>query len=529
MPMELFRRSYHAISPPLTEYIHKNDLEGLERKLKNGADPNAVSTRNYWEDEAMPPLVYAKNNNNLEAIKILAKYGAKATPEIFSWIRPEDIAIFQFIFDSGVADDIDFNADKRDLVFQWTKSLLVVNRQKEIDAISSCIALLLQHGASPNNLGNEGLMKRKTALDLLAQPELNEVDVSGLVKIMKANGALTYDELVKVHPEYPHLEINGDVHPIFKNVVRNIEKQYPQLYISTKYPGLDCPVLVIDKKEEVIKGQRPQYLIRSEAVVHRRESPTSWRLKGEHFDIPAGYRIVLTPPGVKLPSRLVDGIPSACFIHEEWYSFPNCEVYFEQPTHFFDNSSSFINELPWLQEIADANPESVKELAQQTQKSTRESSIDIEHHALLAILDCRNQIYLTDKQKVLMQKAGRLLRGNGFHVNWLPINSAIHHIDCAFSTRRTSAELPSNLMDFIPYPDEIIVLVEHDLNSTLSKNSPEIHRIIPNSKNGLTYWNSQFHHITYGTRHPFSLTVLYGDEVAEESIAKIVDILKTIF
>jgi len=206
MPMELFRRSYHAISPPLTEYIHKNDLEGLERKLKNGADPNAVSTRNYWEDRAKPPMVYAKFKHNFEAIKILAKYGAKATPELFNW-GADRFNIYQFIFDSGIADDIDFSANNKDIVIRWTRYILFPSRRDELDAISSCIAHALEHGASPNELDNDGLNGRITALDLLARPEVNGIDVSVLVKIMKEHGALTYDELVKIRPELPNAKV----------------------------------------------------------------------------------------------------------------------------------------------------------------------------------------------------------------------------------------------------------------------------------------------------------------------------------
>ncbi|MBQ7650112.1 MAG: hypothetical protein IJS15_04090 [Victivallales bacterium] len=202
MPMELFRRSYHALFPPLTEYIYKFDFEGLERKLKDGADPNAVSTRNYWKDRAKPPLVYAKARGALEATRILAKYGAKATPELFSW-GADRFNIYQFIFDSGIADDIDFSADNKDIVIRWTRYILSTGRRDELDAISSCIAQALNHGASPNELDSEGLYDRTTALDLLARAELNGVDVSGLVKIMKDHGALTYDELVKIHPELP--------------------------------------------------------------------------------------------------------------------------------------------------------------------------------------------------------------------------------------------------------------------------------------------------------------------------------------
>ena len=492
-------------------------------------DPNAVSTRSYFVSWINTPIKYAIQRHNLKAVKLLVEHGAKVTPDLFAEIGLQDIEICKFLTDSGRADNINFGEYPYN-VFRLATLVPLLSSQKDVDIVSSCIAFVLKHGGLPNELNVHGLSGRKTALDILQQPELNKFDISALIKNLKAHGALTYDELVKIRPEMPHLEITGDVHPMFKQVVSAIEKSEPwNCVISTKYDGLDCPVLVIDHGRQSSDNGQPYY-IRKEVVAHRRETPTAWRQEGEKFDVPAGERVVLTPVGTKLPSRLVGGMPRACIIHEEWYSFPDFEVYFEQPIDFL-NAPSSREDIPWIREIAGDNPEIWEAWRQQSQKYKCNLGNDNEHRALLDIFKTHYVINFTwsDKQRVLMKKAGEQLRKNGINANWLPVNDSDSEINYyAFSTRRTANEIPSsNLMDFVPYPDEIIVYIKHELKR--KDRYPDIHHSFPNSKIGLTYWNTQYHYVAYGSKnHPFAMTICYGDEVPEETLSKILDILSKI-
>ncbi len=193
MPMELFRRAYYVIDPPLNELIGNNDLVGLEKKLKRGANPNVFSRRSRLG--YIYPLIYAKEKNNLDAVKILVKYGAKISPRFFDRCYPDQLPIFQYVFDNGLADSIDFEKTNKGVVRKWMWILDYISSQEKLDAFASCIALILEHGASPNDLDYEGMDSKMTALDLLKKPGRSNLDRTGLERILLSHGALTYQEL----------------------------------------------------------------------------------------------------------------------------------------------------------------------------------------------------------------------------------------------------------------------------------------------------------------------------------------------
>ena len=520
MPTEFFKRAYYAVDPPLNEYLHRKDLAGLERKLQNGVDPNVISTRGY----PLLPIIYAKElEYNLDALKILVKYGAKITPEFFNSFAPNRLEMFQYVFDNGLADGIDFKTDTKGIVINWIRYFNYdCPIQEDLDALSAGIALLLEHGASPNDYVEEH-NRMLAALDYLRNPDLTKCDLLALVGILKSYGAMTYEELLKANPELPHLEIRGLVHPMFKQVVESLDKPcyFNNTVLSTKYEGLDCPVLVIDGLPDENNGSKEQQDIRKNVIVHRRESPSAWCQEGEVFDVPSRYRIVLTPPGMKVPSRLKDGLPKKCIIHEAWLSLPEFEVYVERPynRNNGDLPGVYLGFLEFSREM-------IKTVERQLESWPR-----VYHVEDNIIANIQKSLGITMEpsswQANWLKKADGLLRQHGMNGHWLPVKDNKEGIGfdyCFFSSRRTFEEFPKDGFEFVPYPDEVIIHVWWWFNP------PELHdyhKIVANGKNGDAYWNYHEHSVQ-GKRNRYNIRILYGDDVSEETVTEIWELLRTV-
>ena len=518
MPMELFRRACYVIDPPLNEYIHQNDLEGLERRLQNGVDPNHVSTRHSY---GLPPVVYAKDVEcNFAAMKILVEHGAKITPEFFGSFQPRHLEMVRFVFDNGLADGIDFRKDTKGIVMGWLRCIDSSRHQEDVDAVAEGVALLLEHGASPNDFDKRELHGTTTPLDYLKSPQLVLFDFSRLVEVLRAHGAMTYEELLKSNNELPRLEIKGNAHPMFTHVVENLSK--PQnannLLVSTAYEGVEGPLLVIDMRAPERDASKEAQLFRKNVIVHRRESPTAWRQEGELFDVPIGCRMVLTPPGRKVPSRLKDGLPKGCIIRESWITLPEYEVYVEQPSPSHYNVGGGILGLSY---------EMRQEFEKQDEKYGR-GGYRLEDSLLSKII----KTVATDDdppsgQAKWMKNAQALLNQNGITGRWLPVKNDIGGFQYyLFSSRRTAEEIAKEASGIVPYPDEIIIHVWQHLNAAPNRN--ELHETSPDGKNGSAYWNLHYHSLGKGASHPGSVHIYYGDEVPEETVVKIWELLKTV-
>ena len=521
LPTELFRRACYLIDPPLNEYISRKDLKGLEKQLIKGADPDFDSLRH----PGGPPLVFAKSEFRYDAVKLLIKFGAKIRPEIFRYAFSSDLEILQFLLSSEQGKGFDFNTDAKNVVIGWTRSIDKWNSQKEVDGISSCIMLLLEHGASPNALDETGLSERKTALDLIMRPELEEIDLSRLIKCMKEHGALTYEELWQAHHELPHLEIQGEVHPMFQQVVCNLKeaREVQHYLVSTQYSGLDCPVLVIDRKvkNKSLKEEPRQYVVRKELNVYKRQSPTAWQQTGEFMDLPAMYRIVLTPPGVKLPSRLANRLPTECFLYEIWRSTPEYEIYVEGA---FDvpGVHAFAPDYDLLQAITNRNNDIVHEWPSIPRYETRWVNDTLQ--LLFSMIQKSKDVSGKGEKSELLwlKKVEEILAQNGLNGNWLPMKPVGKHYNrYAFSSRRTLEDIPENYLDFVPYPDEIIIFFNKNTRANPQKSAVDSPAMVfLNGKNGTGYWNYFSNNIR---KYPnfLSVKIYYGDEVSEATVSQI--------
>lgn len=500
LPVDCIRYLNFKCNPPLAYYIEQNDLESARKKLEAGADPNAIDYRvSRWQ-----PVIIAKDNNSLAALKLLAKHKAKI-PSEFIWISPNNLDFYLEIFKNRLFDANEWKASIKGLIFTWIPRQLSQYDQDRLDKHIELITLLLEQGFSPNDMDDNALRSHVTALDILLNADYNGLDKSRLINLLKAHGAKTYLELAESNPELPHLNKKGlDIHPAFKSFVEKIEKSdQSELYrLSTSYPEVDCPVLVID----MVWNKSGKEQIRTTRIAHRRKTPTEWDQNGEPFEIPVLCRVVLTPPGRKVSSSLHDGMPSDNIIHEKWHTFPEYEVYVQNPIPQYEHPTGIFRILNEIKESG---------YVEWGWKENAPFGF-WEFNTLHKLIEQANPAIKSNwMNKRWQDKAGLRLKEIGIEGNWLHQWSSSRVQNHVFDTHRKTEDIRKDIWDIVPYPTEIMISINRC--NKPNPNAKEDHQQSTGGHDGRRYWNWQYH----GWPGKGGITILYGDEVSEETIEKI--------
>ncbi len=526
LPADVARHVYYVCNPPLNQLIHDGNLSALAQRLAQGEDPNDVDFH-YAGIGFSPqlPLMTALYVGNLEAFTMLLDHGAEVPLELFKadnlrrvfWPDTPDnyIAFFNAAFQHGISEVKINSIAAEDVIpkFLGGVELQHIHEKECFDKYYTMLSLLLDIGFTPNKIWNN--WAPTTALDnLLAAPPSENREK--LIALMRAHGAKTYDEqkIAKPDESLPP-EIDPETVPdCFKPVIdiladKDPRREHARNYrFSAAYPGVEGPVVVVDW---MIGGNKNRHC-RKVVTIHRRETPTRWSQHGEPFDIPASFRLVLTPSGIRVPSRLPANLPKEDIIHEEWVTLPTCELYMERNPQSFHYDSG--EDAKWdIKHIRELN-------GSQHESDERHERKRVEQDPINQQLTWRIQEENTRIQKEYEweKEAAATAKMAGMKGIWLARRGSQ---DYFYSSHRDLRYLDRNSDHRVPYPDEIIALIETTHASLFTKDA--IHDYTKEHK-GDYYWNCQVHEIC----HKGSITLYYGDEVEQEELANVVKMARTL-
>ena len=201
LPADLIHYAQYCSNPPLDKYLRDNDLEGLEKKLKDGVSPNVITR---WFHERKPLLYLAYENHNEEAFELLLEYGAMVPIEL---LQVEDnldeytYRMLQRVFRDGCPKELQIQALKDSFSYWILKYLM---RQEEASPndrlLVDFMVLLLDNGFSPNEWNHwrgdlQNPSPNQYPLDVvLANTAMDPKEKDRLIAAMRKHGALTYGE-----------------------------------------------------------------------------------------------------------------------------------------------------------------------------------------------------------------------------------------------------------------------------------------------------------------------------------------------
>jgi hypothetical protein len=534
LPIDFVLLAYYLADPPLASLVEHNQLNRLERALKNGADPNKIDRR----FGPYTPLWQARTSHNAKAFQLLLENGAQLPSESQSLglLRPggydkADREITLLALRHGLpetwAKDRTQEFTVNDWVSCWIKACnaLEPNLQKQ-QMLFEIIELLLKHKFPVNSLyrrSDSENQTMKTALDrVLLNWYLSPENKNKMASLLRAHGAKTYLELVAEDPSLPHLDLKGiNVPPQFQSVIDVLKNSVDAAgyRISDKHPTIAGPILVIDYLPAKVKNKKPYF---ETIQVHRRKSPTEWNQELEPLEIPASCRIILTDKGKKLSSQLSDDLPKQMVIREQWFSLPTCEMYIMlnsfnredlvkiiQPLYppsmkFSQIDSKISSFFPQLEELIVFNRFLTEKL----------EPLCIEKWPNAANVLKRIQ----DKTAEMQLKGEWTLHS---------FNEPLYYKGAimVFSTCRSLDELKKCPRPIAPFPEELVIVIfitdfseEH-----LKHEWPDKERMYIGPF--LEYW----HYAGYSIKGLKDVRVFYGDDVTHETLEKIPPIIKTLF
>ncbi len=488
LPISTYKYLAYQWCPPLESYIKKNDLKGLEEALKSGIDFNDNSSAPY--DSFLNRVL---RRNNFEALKLVFAYGAKLTLSFadpcYSYPSPNEIEMILYALRHS--DKELLRAPNSPIICDWTYYGLT--NDIPLKQLTEIVTILLDSRCPVNTAkAHYDDSELRTALDIALHPKFfPKEDKTAFIELLKSHGALTYSELLKQTPGITKLRTEGlDIHPIFQPVIDklSLSKWAEYFILSTTYPGIKGPVLVIDE------------IGRKTIQVHHRKSPTEWEQKSEPFSVPEGYmRIVLTPHGTKVPSRL-SGLPTRCFIFEKWFTLPAFEVYLEinpRNAHciHFIVESGILSDLP-----EDA-----------LRKDTLNMGSEIFNVGNILYNKFQFKENGNRRYSKYVSNAKMITEKHGFSGYWMVHRYGDYYYPrMAFDTHeRHPDKIPLN--EYIaPYPDEILALIY------LNQHFDEIVDIASHGKNGTGYWNRIANNV--GSKCYYE--IYYGDEVSDDTLEK---------
>ena len=545
----LFYVCYKA-SPPLDKYLYDNNLPGMKAMLEKGADPNAVTP---WFMEKRPLLYTVYRQGKEDFFELLLEHGAKVPFEMLmnNDLSKDNTAMVPMLrkaFRNGCPKELLENKEAKYLVPSWIKRHLVFFfiASPNDNALADALTILMDAGFPPHEWqqGEGGNPDKKTPLDVVMENEAMETAAKDrLIASMRAHGAKTYCETHNLKPSVKLLKTDGlTISPIFQPVVDILkESNKADLFLlADSYPGVDGPVLVIDSpRAELFCKVEPDF--RRNIHFRRRISTTEWSDPPEVLDVPAMYRIVLTPPGRRLPSRRPQGMPTERGFWEAWYTLPTCEMYIEHAMHCGEYPDRDLLKICLLSVDHNDKRELLRRLI--FAQSEVEPSI-MEHlrwpaatkYGDKSILDRLQWDNANNREAFEMSKfeqkwladATKALAEIGVTAEWRKAYGLDIYTTYAFSTHRDLGKTKAKMLPLAPYPDEIVVV----LKSSFPKELANVHA----EHSGADYWNVNHGQFTFpinskhikgrASRHIF---VFYGDSVPPERVEQIIKAIQTSF
>ena len=519
LPKDVFLYADYLIDPPLSLLVQQNKYDKLKKRLANGDNPNATDQRR----RGVTPVGQALSDHNAAIYALLLEYGAASGRpyEHYHYIpNAKEIIQLALKHDGSLAL---INNDGLP-VFEWCR-LLKDGKNMTPEAQENCIfiiEMLLEHGFSaqiPHEYWEQNKRMTMTPLDLIMACEgLSPERTERLVSSLKAHGALTLEEVTSKNnngPSTPSFTVNYpapcdfssqlkkdgiEIDPVFKQAVSILMADSTTRYyrISTTFPGLEHPVLVIDfggpnKKGELIYRQRIK--------IHRRLSKTEWNQQTEEFESPVYGRLIFTPKGIRIPSRLSEEIPQ-CLLREAWLSFSDCECYCESlgakwSSFPEENTSAFIRK-------ADGNAVTIEKKGYWNHLWSNDRPIYTDFSVY------RDTITQADKR--CLEKASQATAEAGIAGDWARINYTADSFYCFTNHDRFKETLSEEI---VPYPDEIFCSL-HIYKPTKQNQGKGTPVIRLNGLEGKSYWNCRS-----AAYKGMQLQIFFGDEVPLETVERL--------
>jgi hypothetical protein len=317
-------------------------------------------------------------------------------------------------------------------------------------------------------------------------------------------------ELTQTDKSLPHLHTEDlEINPMFRQFVEQLAKSWnsDQYRLSTHYDGFDGPVLVVDLPMPPLNGPQKPLESRMTISVHRRISATEWDQKGEPFDVPTGWRMIVTPKGRRMPSRLSPDMPRF-LLHEEWTTLPDCEVYLESQGLFLPGKSFSIQQILKFDKLS--------------YPAKRPTEIyEAQFEAYFLHRDMRTWTFqLTKADEKWLSSLNQATASTGLPGQWSR---------CSFEHDRTVpfyaydvhgrfSHKTDEHPEIIPCPDEIICLIT---KSTFK--SAKANKTVMNSKEGNSYWN-YWKISDFG----YDIHIFFGDEVSADQLNQMQTVIKNV-
>lgn len=496
IPHDIYLYHDYKQNPPLALLVKEKRYDELEKRLKGGEIPNKFDWR---MPDGMSPLQQALQDQNVKAYSLLLEHGA--TPDETSFtnflnlLTNDNKEIIRLALERCPA--------KYDVIYVWCRNHLKSTRKLNVSEqlmLIDIIEMMAGHGFPVQSPASVRI-QRETALDMVFDDKtmLSPENRQRLIDILKAHGGKTYMELTQIDKSLPHLHTeNLQIDPIFRQIVEKLEKswQSDQYRLSTHYDGIDGPVLVIDLPMPLLDAPRKPLETRMTISAHRRISATKWNQEGEPFDVPTGWRMIATPKGRKMPSRLLPDMPRF-LLDEKWLTLPDCEVYLESGGKFFPNNSSSIQRILKLDKPSSA----------QKPPEIHEASFE----AYFLHRDMRTWTFrLTKADEKWLSSLNKATASAGLPGQW---NRCSFEHDraapfYAYDVHGRFSHKTDEHPEIIPSPDEIICLIT---KSTFK--SAKANKTMMNSREGNSYWN-YWKISNFG----YDIHIFFGDEVTMDQL-----------
>ena len=507
IPHDIYLYHDYKQNPPLALLVQEKRYDELEKRLKAGEKPDKYDWR---MPSNMPPLQQALHDQNVKAYSLLLEHGA--TPDESSFtnflnlLTNDNKEIIRLALERCPAN--------YDVIYAWCSNHLKSKRKlsdSEQQMLLDIIEMMASHGfpvQSPSTVRNQ----QETPLDMVYDDKtvFSPEKRQRLIDILRKHGGKTYEELVQTDKSLPHLHTeNLDIHPMFNRIITQLEKSSnsENYLLSTHYEGIDGPVLVVDLPMPLLGGTNKSLKPRMTVSAHRRISATEWNSEGEPFDVPTGWRMIVTPKGRKIPSRLPPDMPRS-LLEEKWLTLPECDVYLETQGTFFPDYHYVA-----IQHILNLDYASYP--------TARFHRLPGASEAFFLHRDMRTWTFpLTKADEKWISALNKATSSAGLPGQWIrcsfdhdkAVPFYVYDLHGRFSHK--TDEHP----EIIPRPDEIICLIT---KSTFK--SAKANKTVMNSKEGNSYWN-YWKISDFG----YDVHIYFGDDVSMERLDQLQAVMATV-
>lgn len=354
LPADLTRSAMRRRSPPLTVYCRQKDYEGMRRLLEQGADPNEPDPYEYMHN-ALDMALWQKD---VQAYRLLLAYGGRPVrPVVISGCSRQTAEIIRISAEHGWTEEELKSKWGRRVIRDWLEHHLKfeVSSSEDDGALADIVITLLEAGFPPEGDGADAGSRDpsappRTALDLVLDNLALETEAKdrlavalrahGVTRAGELEGGLERDELTRLHDEAVTVDMR------FRPVVELLRqsRKAAGFALSEGYPGVDGPALVIEQASreygclyrEVRAGTLRRAPLRTVFWYHRRQADGVWDQRDERLEVPTGFRMVLTPHGVRVPPLCPAGVPEGLGLREAHYTLPTCELTLQRKARLTD-------------------------------------------------------------------------------------------------------------------------------------------------------------------------------------------------